>query len=209
MTDPNYTGMLLVIDRSGSMARIRDDMVGGLTTMLATQAAEPGKLTVDIVTFDEEIEQQVSLGDPAKVKIKLVPRGSTALYDAIGVAVSNYGQVLEAMPEEKRPGVVQVVVVTDGKENASKEYTADAVRELVKHQTDVYNWDFVYLGANQDAVLTSAALGFAADSAMTYAPAAANVDALTTSIGRYVTDVRKSAKKGFTEDERTEAIQTQ
>ncbi len=206
MTDPNYTGLLLVIDRSGSMTRIRDDMVGGLTAMLAKQAAEKGKLTVDIVTFDDRIKQQVTMGNPKKVKIKLEPRGSTALYDAIGMAVTSYGRTLEAMPEDSRPGVVQVVVVTDGKENASVEYSADAVRDLVHHQTAVYNWDFVYLGANQDAVLTSAALGFAADSAMTFVAATANVDALSGSLGRYVSDVRKNTKLGFTDGERDAAV---
>ena len=83
MTDPNYTAMLLVIDRSGSMAGIRDDMVGGLTTMLAEQAVEPGLLTVDIVTFDTEIEIQCSLADPKDVTVTLEPRGRTALFDAI------------------------------------------------------------------------------------------------------------------------------
>ena len=114
MTDPNYTAMLLVIDRSGSMAGIRDDMVGGLTTMLAEQAAEPGLLTVDIVTFDTEIETQCSLADPKNVTISLEPRGATALFDAIGQSVTGFGRVLAALPEHARPETVQVVVVTDG-----------------------------------------------------------------------------------------------
>ena len=93
MTDPNYTAMLLIIDRSGSMASIRDDMVGGLTAMLAEQAAEPGLLTVDIVTFDTEIELQCSLADPKAVTVRLEPRGGTALFDAIGQSVTAFGRV--------------------------------------------------------------------------------------------------------------------
>ncbi|TFC42641.1 VWA domain-containing protein [Cryobacterium sp. TMT1-21] len=205
MTDPNYTALLLVIDRSGSMSSIRDDMVGGLTAMIAEQAAGPGLLTVDIVTFDDEIEHTHTLADPATVSVELEPRGMTALHDAIGVAVTGFGQTLRALPEHARPDTVQVVVVTDGGENASHEYTAAAVRALVTQQTREYSWDFVFLGANQDAVLTGADLGFDADSSMTFAAASDEVAALSVNLGRYVTDVRKKDKRGFTSEERTEA----
>ena len=170
MTDPNYTAMLLVIDRSGSMAGIRDDMVGGLTAMLAEQAAEPGLLTVDIVTFDTEIETQCSLADPKDVTVTLEPRGGTALFDAIGQSVTGFGRVLAALPEHARPETVQVVVVTDGHENASREFSLDAVRALVTHQKEQYSWDFMFLGANQDAVLSGERLGFDAGSSMTFMP---------------------------------------
>ena len=106
MTDPNYTAMLLVIDRSGSMTGIRDDMVGGLTTMLAEQAAEPGLLTVDIVTFDTEIETQCSLADPKNVTTSLEPRGATALFDAIvgSWLRSGSGCAARARPPRNRSG---------------------------------------------------------------------------------------------------------
>jgi len=202
MTDPNYTAMLLVIDRSGSMTAIRDDMVGGLTTMLADQAAEPGLLTVDIVTFDNEIEYSRTMADPAAVAIELDPRGGTALFDAIGFATSRFGAILAALPEHARPDTVQVVVVTDGEENSSCEYTADAVRRIVTRQTKSYGWDFVFLGANQDAVLTGAALGFAADSSLSYSVDAEHVGGMTGFLSRYVKDVRGKAKRGFSGEER-------
>ena len=205
MTDPNYTALLLVIDRSGSMSSIRDDMVGGLTAMLAEQAAEPGLLTVDIVTFDDEIEHSHTLADPNGITIELDPRGMTALHDAIGIAVTGFGESLGALPQHARPGTVQVVVVTDGGENSSSEYSAEAVRALINRQTETYAWDFVFLGANQDAVLTGAELGFDAASSMTYAAAPGEVAAMSVNLGRYVTDVRKKDKRGFTFDERAEA----
>jgi Mg-chelatase subunit ChlD len=205
MTDPNYTAMLLVIDRSGSMVGIRNDMVGGLTTMLAEQAAQPGMLTVDIVTFDDVIEWQCSMADPASVRVVLEPRGGTALFDAIGMSVLQFGRILEALPEHARPETVQVVVVTDGHENSSREYRPDAVRALVKQQTEQYRWDFVFLGANQDAVLTGTALGFEADSSMTYAARTDKVGRMNSTLNRYVTDVRRKTKRGFTETERKEA----
>ncbi|WP_166785399.1 vWA domain-containing protein [Cryobacterium sp. TMT2-17-1] len=205
MTDPNYTALLLVIDRSGSMSGIRDDMVGGLTAMLAAQAAEPGLLTVDIVTFDDEIEHTHTLADPSDIAVELDPRGMTALHDAIGIAVTEFGETLRVLPEHARPGTVQVVVVTDGGENSSSEYSADAVRALINRQTESYSWDFVFLGANQDAVLTGAALGFDSASSMTFAAASGEVAAMSANLGRYVTDVRKKEKRGFTFEERIEA----
>lgn len=202
MTDPNYTALLLIVDRSGSMQSIRDEMVGALTALLDDQAAEPGMLTVDVVIFDHEILRTHTLVSPAAVDIDLVPRGSTALHDALGIAVTDFGATLAALPEHARPSTVQVVVVTDGHENASQEWTADAVRQLVRRQIEIYSWDFVYLGANQDAVLTARHLGFDDDSALTYAPAAGAIDKLSVSTSRYLKDARRGAKKGFSDDER-------
>ena len=205
MTDPSYTALLLIIDRSGSMASIRDDMVGGLTTMLAEQAAAPGRLTVDVVTFDDEIETKHTMAPVAEVTIALEPRGMTALHDAVGISTVRFGASLAAMAEDDRPDIVQVVVVTDGGENSSHEYTADAVRALVTLQTEKYGWDFVFLGANQDAVLTGAELGFAADNSMTFLAAGEAVDSMSLSLGRYVSSVRGKDKKGFTAAERDAA----
>ena len=206
MTDPNYTAMLLVIDRSGSMAGIRDDMVGGLTTMLAEQTAEPGLLTVDIVTFDTVIETQCSLADPKDITITLEPRGATALFDAIGQSVTGFGRVLAGLPEHARPETVQIVVVTDGEENSSREFGLDAVRALVTRQKDEFNWDFVFLGANQDAVFAGQRLGFDAGSSMTFAVAPEAVTNMNASVDRYIKDVRGKRKRMFDADERLSSM---
>jgi uncharacterized protein YegL len=209
MTDPNYTALLLVIDRSGSMAVIRDDMVGGITTMLAEQATGPGKLTVDIVTFDTEIETQCSLADPSDVQVVLEPRGATALFDAIGQSVTAFGRVLASMSENDRPDTVQVVVVTDGEENSSREFGLEAVRAVVTQQKEQYSWDFMFLGANQDAVLSGERLGFDAGSSMTYSAGADAVSSMSASMGRYVTDVRAKSKRDFNDAERLAAVDAQ
>lgn len=146
MTDPNYTALLIVLDRSGSMSPIRDDMVGGLEHMLADQAAHPGMLTVDLITFDTEIEHTHSFAAPSDVKVLLEPRGGTALYDAVGLSINGFGAALTALPEHARPSVVQVIIVTDGFENSSHEYRLDTVRALIKQQTEKYGWEFVFLG---------------------------------------------------------------
>lgn len=205
MTDPNYTALLLVIDRSGSMMSIRDDMVCGLTKMLAEQAKAPGLLTVDIFNFDNQVELQCSLADPKDVTIRLEPRAGTALYDALGIAVNAFGATLAALPEHARPGTVQVIVVTDGDENSSREYTSGAVRRLIARQTKKYNWDFVFLGANQNAVLNGAALGFHADKALTFVPEADQIAAMTGTLSRYVTDARTHTNRRFTSEERKNA----
>ena len=205
MTDPNYTAMLLVIDRSGSMITIRDDMVGGLQGLVADQASEPGMLTVDVVTFDTVIDWQHHFADPADVRIELEPRGGTALYDALGASVAQFGQELAKLPEHARPSTVQVVVVTDGEENSSTEWTAAAVRQAVSEQTEKYGWDFVFLGANQDAALAAHHLGIAAESALDYSADVAGVAASSLYVSRYMTDVRAGSKKGFTSEERRTA----
>jgi Mg-chelatase subunit ChlD len=207
MTDSNYTALLLVIDRSGSMTTIRDDMVGGLQTMLAEQAAQPGMLTVDVVIFDTEIEHTHSFADPKETQVVLEPRGGTALHDALGLSINQFGTALAALPEHARPETVQVVVVTDGFENSSREYTAATVRALIEQQKEKYGWDFVFLGANQDAVVTGRDLGFDAQSSMTYAAAPDAVSSMVKSTSRYISDVRGKRKKGFSEEERGEAAE--
>jgi len=201
------TALLLIIDRSGSMRRIRDDMVGGLQRMLNDQAALPGTATVDIVTFDTEVEAQSSMVDIADARVTLTPRGSTALHDALGIAITGFAGALDALPEACQPSVVQVIVVTDGHENASREYSAAQIRELVQsHQRD-RGWDFVFLGADQDAVLTGTRLGFDAGSSMTFAAKGRQVDSMSASLSRYVRDVRLSKKELFAEAERHAAAE--
>jgi len=202
MTDTNYTAMLLIIDRSGSMQSIRDDMVGGLTTVLDEQKALPGFLTVDIVQFDNVIETVCEMASPENVTISLDPRGGTALHDAIGVGVNGFAQRIAALPEHAKPKAIQVIVVTDGQENSSTEYTAAQIRTLITEKQQDPTWDFVFLGANQDAVTTGGNLGFAQDSSMTFAPAGAQVSQASSATSRYLRDRRSGNRQGFSSDER-------
>lgn len=209
MTDPNYTALLLIVDRSGSMSSIKSDMEGGLNALIADQLALPGLLTVDLFTFDTEVKHECSLTDPKDLQIKIEPRGGTALYDAIGIGVTEFGRSLAVMPEHARPETVQVIVVTDGEENSSVEYKASAIKKLVLSQKEEYKWDFVFLGANQDAVLNGVDLGFDAGSALTFAPGAGGVDASAKSMSRYMTDVRRKQKKLFLAEERIAALEAE
>ncbi len=205
MSNPDYTALMLVIDRSGSMASIKNDMVGGLTSLVEEQTAEPGLLTLSMVTFDTSVELVHSMVAPENVAIALEPRGSTALYDALGFALNTLQSSIDALPDPVKPGNVQVVVVTDGEENASKEFTGPALKTLVTEKLEERNWDIVFLGANQDAVMKSAEIGVRPDSAMTYKADAKGVKEATDSLKRYVKDKKDGGEAFFNDDDRKRA----
>lgn len=203
MTDANFTGLLVILDRSGSMSSIRDDMVGGLETMLADQAKQPGILTVDITMFDDKIEHTHSFASPESVKVVLEPRGSTALFDAMGIGINRYAAAIKALPTHARPANVQVVVITDGQENASREYSAKAVRQLVeKYSGEKYGWDFVFLGADRDAVFAARDLGIDLDKSMYFRADGDAVGRMNQSLNSKMRRTRSGDKTGFNADER-------
>jgi len=169
MTNPKLTYLTGIMDRSGSMSSIKDDTEGGWRTLLAEQAAQPGDCRVSLVQFDTAHELVYDYTPIAAAPdYRLVPRGGTALLDAIGFTVTRLGERLAALPEPERPGAVIVVILTDGHENSSKEWDYRRVGELIAHQQDRYQWVFQFLGANQDAILTARGLGIQATHAVTY-----------------------------------------
>lgn len=163
MTDPNYTHLAILVDRSGSMSAIASAAEEALRSMLTEQIALPGKLTVTLAQFDTEYEVVLDRVDGLDVSDaldwSLQPRGMTALHDAMGKLIFVTGAELANLPEEERPGKVIVVIVTDGLENSSREWSGPAVKELVERQTEKFAWQFLYIGANQDAVAVGSALG--------------------------------------------------
>jgi Mg-chelatase subunit ChlD len=159
----------LVVDRSGSMGSIRDDAEGGVNAFIADQAKEPTQALLTLVQFDTEYEF-VHNGLPIEQvpKYELNPRGSTALLDAVGRAISETGQRLARMPEADRPGLVIFVVMTDGHENSSKEFTKAQIKELIERQQNQYQWHFTFLGANQDAFAEAGGMGIHAAGVANY-----------------------------------------
>ena len=143
MTDQNLTDITIVLDRSGSMASVRADTIGGFNEFLRKQReANIGECRVSLVQFDDQYET-VYADRPVAVAADLtsetfVPRGSTALNDAIGKTIAATGARYAALPELMRPGKVLFVIVTDGGENASKEYTGAKVQEMIVQQRDKY-----------------------------------------------------------------------
>ncbi len=160
----NLTSINVVLDRSGSMASLTQDTIGGFNTFLKEQKTVPGEALFTLAQFDHEYElvhDCVPIADvPELNTTSYVPRGSTALLDALGRTILATGIKLAAMKEEDRPSKVIFVVLTDGQENHSKEHTHAKIMEMIKHQTDAYKWQFVYLGANQDAIQAGSTMGF-------------------------------------------------
>lgn len=169
MTDPRRTLIAVLLDRSGSMESVKSDTEGGFDAFIGGQRAEPGVARVTLAQFDTQYEVVYANRPIADVpRLALQPRGGTALYDALGRLITDVGAELAAAPEQDRPGTVIVVVFTDGHENSSKEWTHAAVTAAIKRQEAEYSWDFLFLGANMDAVAVGTSLGFAADKSMTW-----------------------------------------
>jgi hypothetical protein len=157
------TEIAVVLDRSGSMAGIVADTIGGFNTFLTKQQAEPGECRLTLVQFDHEYLVTVAAADIRHVAPltadTYVPRGTTALLDAMGRTIDGLGARLAHMPTVTRPTQVIVAVITDGFENASTQYTREQVFAKVRHQETHYRWTFLYLGANQDAIAVGRDLG--------------------------------------------------
>lgn len=169
MTDTDFSLIAALLDRSGSMHSIAADTQGGFDAFIESLRAGPGRTQVTLAQFDNRYEVVYRNRPIAEVPgLELEPRGSTALLDALGRFITEIGEGLAALPEDERPGDVTVLVMTDGYENASSDWTVDGVRDLITRQESVYSWDFVFLGANMDAVKVGSSLGFAPGKSLTY-----------------------------------------
>lgn len=174
MTDPNYTHVVFILDKSGSMAGTRDDVIGGFNTLMADQRKADGKLTVTMCQFDTGYNLCFNMEDATKVSDlnaeTYAPSGGTSLLDAVGRTISEVGNSLHALPEALRPGKVLVVVMTDGRENSSCEFNRRQIMDMVKRQEDDYKWNFIYVGANVDSFAEAGSIGFRAANVLNYTP---------------------------------------
>lgn len=206
----NCARIAIILDRSGSMASVRESTIAGFNEFIRSQRGVAGEVSVKLVQFDDQYEVVFDkpLADvPELTQDLFAPRGMTALLDAQGKTIVTLGEELAALPESERPAKVIVMTLTDGLENASKQYTVDQIATLVKHQTEKYNWDFVFLGANQDAVRTAAAMSIPVGSAMTYTASAGAMRSLFSAVGDYVSSSRTSAARpAFSEKARQAAL---
>lgn len=164
----NLTELVYIIDMSGSMTHLTDDTIGGYNSMLEKQRelnkANPKlKANVTTVFFDDRyivVHDREDLDNVKDItREDYAPLGMTAMLDAIGKTVTSIGQKLAATPEEERPGLVSVSIITDGYENDSKEYTWETVRNMIKEQKEKYSWLFTFIGANIDVEKTAYDLG--------------------------------------------------
>jgi uncharacterized protein YegL len=195
MTDPNYTHIAVVLDRSGSMSSIVKDTEGGYNTFLADQKKAPGTATISLAQFDNVYE---SVHGPIDIQtannLRLIPRGGTALLDAMGKAITETGEYLAALPESKRPGKVVFVTITDGGENSSNEWTRNQVFKLVTKQREKFAWEFVFLGANQDAIAVGTSLGVSAGSSINYQASRAGTQSVYAGLSSNITNTRATGQ---------------
>ena len=169
MTRSDLTHLYFLLDRSGSMQSIKSDIEGGFAAYLDEQRKAPGEALASLSQFDDVYEVVYADRPLADVPpLDLQPRHMTALHDAMGRLITDAGAKLAALPEDQRPGTVVVAIMTDGLENASKEWNAASIKALVTQQTDTYGWQFMYMGADQDAIEVGESLGVARDHSVTY-----------------------------------------
>lgn len=211
MTNPDFRLIAALLDRSGSMQSVAGDIRGGFDSYIAAQRGQSGATVVTLAQFDDAYEvvyQNRRVDDVPPLTLE--PRGTTALLDAVGRFVTEIGSGLAALPEHERPGDVTVIVMTDGHENASVEWTKEAVQQLISQQTDTYDWDFVFLGANMDAIGVGTGLGFSPAKSLTWDASDAGVagafDAMTSYTDRKrARGSAPAASIGFEDAERRRA----
>ena len=197
VTDIHKTEIAVILDRSGSMASIQHEMVSGFAQFVQRQAAEPGDCVLSLYRFDDKYDVVYEERPLAKVRrLSLSPRGSTALLDAVGRSIARIGERLAAKPEHQRPGTVIVMIITDGQENASIEVSRDVLKTMIERQEKVFNWQFMYLGADASTFDEAASLGISAPAC--YSPSARGVERLYEASSLSVASIRQRIASGET-----------
>ena len=168
----DLTEIVFILDRSGSMSGLESDTIGGYNSMLEKQKKEKGEAVISTVLFDDTTEILHDRNDLDKVEPvtdkEYYVRGCTALLDALGGAIHHINRIHKEMPEEERPEKTLFIITTDGMENASRKYSYDKVKKMVEKRKKKDHWEFVFLGANIDAVKVAGRFGVAANRAVTY-----------------------------------------
>jgi hypothetical protein len=187
-------------------------MIGAINTFLKEQKdSKIGDCQVSAYKFNTEFEhifENLNIQDVPEVTTKVyVPTGGTALYDAVARSIKTTGDYLSTLKEEDRPEKVIFVIITDGEENSSREFKLDQIKQMVAHQTEKYSWEFVYLGANQDAWAVGDSMNFAGNTKLSYVASAAGVAAAVGSMSKGVLRYRESGPKekfAFNKDDQDE-----
>jgi len=195
--DNDYTDITVILDRSGSMVSIKEDMEGGLNSFFEQQKEVGGLCKVSLYQFDTEYETIFEDRDITDVpSIKIEPRGGTALLDAIGKTVNSRGLHFSTINESKRPGKVIVLIITDGQENSSVEFSRSKIYEMITLQRETYNWQFIFLGSNQDAIQEGTKLGLNSNSSATYSSTPRGTQRIYYAVNQCVTSFRMGDASG-------------
>ena len=210
----DYCDITVVLDRSNSMYSVRESTISGVNEFVEKQKNQPGYATFSLVQFDDKYEvihEAVPIKEVPQLTLEtFIPLDMTALLDAIGRTINSTGQRLNKMPESERPSKVIFVIVTDGMENVSKEFNRNKIFEMIRHQDEKYDWEFVFIGANQDAIATATSMVISGQNAVNYVASNVGTQAAFSGVTRSLTDYRLGKKlkgKFFNEDEKAEIEQ--
>lgn len=197
----NYTHISVILDRTGSMASIRDDIIGGFNTFLNEQKDQPGEATLTLVQFDskdpfEVIHHFEQIKDIPELTHKTYrPRASTPLLDAIGRGINDLEKSLAELREEDRPSRVMMVVITDGRENSSREFRKDQIEKMIKERIDKDDWQFVFLSSDLAAIGDARSVGVRGESTLLFRKNGKGTSKAWASLSSRTSDYRSARNK--------------
>lgn len=195
-TKNNLTELVFILDRSGSMSGLESDTIGGFNAMIAKQKKEEGEAYVSTILFDnvsEVLHDRLTLDKVPKMTARdYSVRGCTALVDAIGSAIHHIGNIHKYARPEDVPAHTMFIITTDGQENASYKYSSDTVKKMIERQKEKYGWEFLFIGANIDAVETAASFGIARNRAVNYHADSEGTQVLYETISAPISAMRKN-----------------
>ncbi len=199
LMNTNLTEIAFILDRSGSMSSLVQETLAGFNAFLRDQQALPGLARLSLVLFDDRYEVPIKSQPVAEIPLLdervYTTRGSTALLDAIARTIDDLGARLADTPESERPGKVIIAILTDGQENASQHFNIKDVNKRISHQQEKYAWDFLFLGANQDAISTGAQMGIFASNSATFSASSEGTLASHSSLSRKAKAMRMQSMK--------------
>ena len=192
----NLTEIVAIIDRSGSMDHMASDVIGGMNQFIKDQKALEGEVKFSLILFDNVINhvyervpiQEVPLFDDTTYYVG----GSTAMYDSIAYAINTIGSDLSKMDESERPSKVLFCIMTDGADNSSCEYNAKNIKDIIKHQTDKYSWEFVFMAANINVQEAADAIGIRNGSSFAFNATSDGMKGVYDALSNYTTSYRSS-----------------
>lgn len=190
----NLTELVFILDKSGSMSGLEQDTIGGFNSMLQKQKNEDGDAYITTVLFDHDYEIIYDRADIKNVNSitekEYYVGGTTALLDAMGRTINYIGKKIADTNEDEHPGKVVFVIITDGMENSSHEYTAKKIKNMVEHQKNKYSWEFIFLGANIDAVKTAEDFGINEDRATNFCADSVGINLNYETVSNFVSEMR-------------------
>lgn len=201
------THITIVLDRTGSMEAIRDDTIGGFNAFLNMQKAERGQATLTLVQFDSQDPYEVVhhfkplAGVPELTRETFVPRAATPLLDAIGRGINDLEKGLADLAEDERPARVVMAIVTDGQENASREFRKDQIKKMIQEKQEKSAWQFVFLSADLEAIDDAMETGIAARAILAHDKDGRGVGAAWTALSRHVAEYRTGQADDVSFDE--------